>query len=713
MKNMNTWAKLALGFSMTLVLTVVLGASSWMAMHNVDEETTLVETVYMPMLQISGAVEARVTLAVANLKDYFAYGDEQLYEAAMRRIQEAGEQVNGLEQMLGRYPSMGEFLVLVRELRSARENVTAVSTRTAEIRRRMTSRMEGQFAAAVKAYAASRKCMNREQELLTGGDPDRRQRIVNLMAGVNDEITEVRLALLRALSRNSLREGEAIPARVRNILDRMEEALPLVEDPDMRIAVEQLRTDVRAYGTAVDAYLESWRNFDEMTPVRQAAGAGYLAAVQKLSGNAIERTARVAGNVSAASASFANRVLVLALVIVGLGCAVAFLLTKVITTPMRRCLVFAEAVAGGDLDRQLDLEQKDEMGRLAAALRDMVTALKGKIHEADKQSEQARSKEEEAVRAMRAADASSKEAQAQRDAMLEAADRLQEVAGIVSSASTQLSAQITQSERGAAEQAARVTETATAMEEMTSTVLEVAHNAGSASEISTKTRAKAESGEKIVKQAVESIRQVQRDSLALKSDMEKLGGHAQSINQIMGVISDIADQTNLLALNAAIEAARAGEAGRGFAVVAEEVRKLAEESNQSSQKIGVLVKRNQTDMEKAVAASKSGTEGVAIGIEAVTAADDTFKGIVTSIENLSAEIHAISSAIRNMAEGSQTMLSSIHSIDEVGEANSIESESVSSATEEQSASMQDIALASKNLATLADELQSAIALFKV
>ena len=291
----------------------------------------------------------------------------------------------------------------------------------------------------------------------------------------------------------------------------------------------------------------------------------------------------------------------------------------------------------------------------------MVDALNEKIVEADTQSGQAREKEDEALAAMRRAENARGEAQAKTEAMLIAADKLEHVANIVSSASGELSARIEQSERGAREQASRVTETATAMEEMNGTVVEVAKNAGSASDISGRTREKAEDGASIVLKAVQSIQQVRKESLALKRDMGALGEHAQSISRIMGVISDIADQTNLLALNAAIEAARAGDAGRGFAVVADEVRKLAEKTMASTTDVGNAIQsiqgsaaKSMAQVDKAVAAIEEATDhanrsGEALN-EIVSMADDTadqVRAIATASEQQSASSEEIN---RSMAQ---------------------------------------------------------------
>lgn len=160
----------------------------------------------------------------------------------------------------------------------------------------------------------------------------------------------------------------------------------------------------------------------------------------------------------------------------------------------------------------------------------------------------------------------------------------------------------------------RIQETATAMEEMNATVLEVAKNAGQAASEAELSRKKAQEGQDVVDGSVTAMGAIREQARTLSANMTELGRMAEDIGRIMTVILDIADQTNLLALNAAIEAARAGDAGRGFAVVADEVRKLAEKTMGATKEVGDSIKaiqgvarENVAGMERAVSAISDAT----------------------------------------------------------------------------------------------------------
>jgi methyl-accepting chemotaxis protein len=168
-----------------------------------------------------------------------------------------------------------------------------------------------------------------------------------------------------------------------------------------------------------------------------------------------------------------------------------------------------------------------------------------------------------------------------------------------------------------------------------------------------------------------------------------------------------------LALNAAIEAARAGEQGRGFAVVAEEVRRLAEQSQDAAKQIATLIREIQGDTDKAVEAMNDGTREVKLGAEVVNAAGQAFQEIVELIKKVSGRMQEISSPIEQLAAGSQQIVESVKSIDELSIRASGESQTVSAATEEQSASVEEIAAASQSLTKLAQELQEIVVKFRV
>ena len=357
--------------------------------------------------------------------------------------------------------------------------------------------------------------------------------------------------------------------------------------------------------------------------------------------------------------------------------------------------ILARRVADGDYNVD---DGKAKTG-VFASLVVMVDALKQHIENARLESANAQEQSKKAMAAMEKAEAASAEARQKTQAMLQAAERLEEVAQVVSTASTQLSAQIEQSDRGTAETSQRLTEAATAMNEMNATVQEVARNAAQASTASAETRQKAQDGAAIVSRSLDSINHVHQSSLRLKEDMAQLGSHAQDISRIMGVISDIADQTNLLALNAAIEAARAGEAGRGFAVVADEVRKLAEKTMASTQDVGAVISAIQHSTATSMESVDKAVQEVDRAAEFANQSGTALEVIVSTVDATADQVNAIAAASEEQSAASEEINHTIIQINAM-------SLQTAQAMEEASKAVSDLAAQAHDLTSLVSDMKA-------
>ncbi len=343
-------------------------------------------------------------------------------------------------------------------------------------------------------------------------------------------------------------------------------------------------------------------------------------------------------------------------------------------------------VAGGNLtERDLDIETTNEVGRLAAALNTMKKNMTGLIRQIQNNAEQVA--------------ASSEELTASSEQSAQAADLV--------------AASIADVAAGATEQLTASNETSAVVGQMSAGVQQIATSANHAAVESAQVAEKAMDGEQAIEKAVNQMAHIEDTVNASAAVVAKLGERSKEIGQIVDTISGIAGQTNLLALNAAIEAARAGEQGRGFAVVAEEVRKLAEQSQDAAKKIAELIGEIQIDTDEAVVAMSDGTKEVKIGAAVVNAAGIAFQEIADLVTKVSGQVRDISAAIQQTAAGSQQIVNSVQKIDKLSKKSADEAQSVSAATEEQLASMEEVATSSAALAKLAQDLQTEVAKFRV
>lgn len=377
--------------------------------------------------------------------------------------------------------------------------------------------------------------------------------------------------------------------------------------------------------------------------------------------------------------------ILLSLLAVVCAAITAFFIGRSISRPLGQLASNAGQLAEGDLTASIDARGAMEIHQLSQALTAMQANFREMIQNIAAASGHVASSSEQLM--------SGAEQSAQ--AVEQVAQSITQVAGATD------------------KQQSAINEAATIVSEISSRIHYIADQANMVSAASEQTAVTAKDGGRSIHKAIEQMSIIEDTVVGSAKVVATLGERSKEIGQIVDTISGIASQTNLLALNAAIEAARAGEQGKGFAVVADEVRKLAEQSQDAAKQIATLIGSIQGETEKAVEAMTSGTEEVKVGAQVMNDAGHAFGKITSSIETMLGQIQEISASIQEISSGSQNVTATMHTIDTISKDTASQTQTVSAATEEQSASMEEISSSSQLLARMAEELQKAINKFKM
>lgn len=354
-----------------------------------------------------------------------------------------------------------------------------------------------------------------------------------------------------------------------------------------------------------------------------------------------------------------NSLLIIASSILALlvGLVAAWVITRLIVAPLRSVIRLAEQIAAGDLSATVEVTRRDEIGQLMQAMQQMGSGLSRIV------------------------------------------SGLQAGIERLASSAQSLSAVTEQTNLEVSSQKEETEQVATAMNQMTATVHDVARNAEEAAQAAQTADDKVENGQVVVRQSMQRIEQLADSATSASSSIDGLSAQIQNIGSVLDVIKSVAEQTNLLALNAAIEAARAGEQGRGFAVVADEVRALARRTRQSTEEIEGLVSALRAAAEASVQTIRGSGELVKLAVSDALQTESALGSIaaaVSLIQQMNQQIAAAAEQQSSVAEEINRSVTSIRA-----------------SADQSSLAMQGNAASSIELAQLGGELKGMVGHFRL
>lgn len=383
-----------------------------------------------------------------------------------------------------------------------------------------------------------------------------------------------------------------------------------------------------------------------------------------------------------------NQIFVLTVILMLLGALMGWFIGNYIINPIKGAVNHAQLMASLDISKDIPVKiqnRKDEIGQLSVAFQTMTDSLRKTIN--------------------RIEEAANKLAISSQDISV-VSDETSSVANEVAKTIEELAQDAVEQAKDAEQGARAVNELADIIvinEELVKSLKEYADKVIYIKNEGFTTLDKLMSRTKETNLAAEQIYSVIKDT----------HNSAEGIKTASAVIKSIADQTNLLALNAAIEAARAGEHGRGFSVVAEEVRKLAEQSNESVQEIESIVNELTVKTINAVSTMDNIKNIVVEQTMSVDETKEKFEGIAKAIETTKEAIDKINASVIEMANKKNEIVQVINNLSLLSEQNAASTEETAAFIQEQTASMQEVAYASQSLAQLAEDLHMLIQQFNL
>lgn len=634
--NLSVRLKLALGFALVLLLTLVTTMTGWQALEDAIEQSEKLSEIAR-LNDIGKDLRAeRITFRVLN---------DPPSKALVARA------LNDMDSLLE-----GMFDHYVEE------QDRKILTDTHSIVQRL-GRDFDQLQQALATRQARQQAMQSVEEHLAGQiDEAQRDALLGLRSDAQEASQSQVLNLVEALSRHieAANQQSLAPAYTFDPLSRFStvgqapveaarqslgQLTTLLHKLEVRSqALDGAQSALNDYSSSLELYRRAAISVEELQNSMETQGNLLRTSTRELSDNQVEQRDQEAAQARALLATVAALAIVF-------GSLAAWLITLQITTPLKQTLALAARIAKGDLSQTTRVSRCDEMGQLQNSMQTMVLSLRELIGGIDQGVSQ------------------------------------------LSAAVEQLASVSEQTKVRVGQQKQETDQVATAMNQMSATVHEVALNAEQASQAATAADHQAQLGDQVVGEAVQQIEQLAEQMDRSISAMHQLADESERIGSILDVIKSVSEQTNLLALNAAIEAARAGEAGRGFAVVADEVRGLAQRTQQSTEEIEQLIDNLHGGTEQVTRLLDSSKHLTRGSVALSRKAGDALNQITRTVSAIQGMNQQIATASEEQSAVAEEINRSVINVREV-------SDQTSTASEETAAASVELARLGRQLQTL-------------